>query len=104
MMDPETYLRVAAALALVIVLVLGTGMLLRRYAGGHVATGTRGRGPARLAVVESRMLDGRHRLVLIRRDAVEHLILLGPQTPVVVETGIASPASPADGSPAVPQA
>jgi flagellar protein FliO/FliZ len=49
----------------------------------------------RLSTVESAFLDGRHRVVLIRRDDVEHLVLVGPNTSQVIETGI--PAMPADG-------
>ncbi|MBV8536095.1 MAG: flagellar biosynthetic protein FliO, partial [Alphaproteobacteria bacterium] len=41
-----------------------------------------------LSVVESALLDGKSRLVLVRRDATEHLLVLGPAGAVVVETGI----------------
>lgn len=44
----------------------------------------------RLSVVESVPVDIRHRLVLVRCDDREHLLLLGPQNNVVV----ASPAPP----------
>jgi flagellar protein FliO/FliZ len=42
----------------------------------------------RVGVVESAALDGRRRLVLIRRDNVEHLIMTGGPVDVVIETGI----------------
>ena len=42
----------------------------------------------RLAVVEQASVDGRRRLVLIKRDDVEHLIMTGGPVDVVVETGI----------------
>ncbi len=42
----------------------------------------------RLAVVEHASVDGRRRLVLIRRDDVEHLIMTGGPVDVVIETGI----------------
>ena len=42
----------------------------------------------RLAVVEQSSLDGRRKLVLIRRDDVEHLIMTGGPVDVIVETGI----------------
>ena len=44
--------------------------------------------PRRLSVVEARTLDARRQLVLIRRDGVEHLLLLSPNAETVVETGI----------------
>ena len=42
----------------------------------------------RLAVLEHANLDGKRKLVLIRRDDVEHLIMTGGPVDVVVETGI----------------
>ena len=42
----------------------------------------------RLDVVDHASIDGRRRLVLIRRDNVEHLILTGGPVDVVIETGI----------------
>jgi hypothetical protein len=45
----------------------------------------------RLAVMEHAKVDGTRRLVLIRRDDVEHLIMTGGPVDVVIETGIAAP-------------
>ncbi len=42
----------------------------------------------RLDVVEQSSLDGRRRLVLIRRDEVEHLIMTGGPVDIVIETNI----------------
>ena len=42
----------------------------------------------RLAVVDQANVDGRRRLVLVRRDDVEHLIMTGGPVDVVIETGI----------------
>ena len=42
----------------------------------------------RLDVVEQWNLDARRRLVLIRRDNIEHLIMTGGPVDVVIETGI----------------
>ena len=42
----------------------------------------------RIAVVEQASLDGKRRLVLIRRDDVEHLIMTGGPVDMVIETGI----------------
>lgn len=44
----------------------------------------------RLAVVEHASVDGRRRLVLVRRDNIEHLIMTGGPVDVVIETGIES--------------
>jgi hypothetical protein len=45
----------------------------------------------RLAVMEHAFVDRTRRLVLIRRDDVEHLIMTGGPVDVVIETGIAAP-------------
>lgn len=45
--------------------------------------------PKRLGVMEIASVDGRRRLVLVRRDNVEHLIMTGGPVDVVIETGIA---------------
>ena len=48
---------------------------------------TRGRQP-RLAVIDYASVDGRRRLILVRRDNVEHLLMIGGPTDVVVEPNI----------------
>jgi hypothetical protein len=45
----------------------------------------------RLGVMEQASVDRQRRLVLIRRDDVEHLIMTGGPVDVVIETGIAIP-------------
>lgn len=47
----------------------------------------------RLDVVDQTSLDARRRLVLIRRDNVEHLIMTGGPVDVVIETGIGAVAA-----------
>lgn len=42
----------------------------------------------RLAVLDAAAVDARRRLVLIRRDNVEHLIMIGGPSDVVIESGI----------------
>ena len=42
----------------------------------------------RLDVVEHASVDGRRRLVLVRRDDVEHLVMTGGPVDVVIETNI----------------
>jgi flagellar protein FliO/FliZ len=49
----------------------------------------------RLSVTEVKVVDAKHRLVLIRRDDREHLILLGGERDLVIETGIEAPADSA---------
>jgi hypothetical protein len=42
----------------------------------------------RLAVIDAAAVDGRRRLVLVRRDNIEHLLMIGGPSDVVVETNI----------------
>ena len=72
-MDSNYYLWVFAALALVLGLIALLAWLARRYQlGGAPASGAR-----RLAVVEVRPIDPRRKLVLVRCDDREFLLLLG---------------------------
>ena len=60
----------------------------QRFSGGNLAAlGRRGRQP-RLAVIDAASVDGSRRLVLVRRDNVEHLLLIGGPTDVVIEPNI----------------
>jgi flagellar protein FliO/FliZ len=77
-------------LAFVIVLVLigVTAWLVRRFGAERFGgSSARGRQP-RLAVVDAAAVDGRRKLVIIRRDNVEHLLMIGGPTDVVVEQNI----------------
>src|SRR5437868_2363356 len=77
------------AFVIVLALMMACIWLLRRFAGPRLATGgSRGRQPPRLAVIDTVFIEGRRRLVLIRRDNVEHLILIGGPTDIVVEQNI----------------
>jgi flagellar protein FliO/FliZ len=82
-MDFDLYLRFALALILVLGLIVLLAWLLRRFGMGLKMTKSR-----RLGVIEAQMLGPRHRLMLIRRDDVEHLVIVGPSSETVIETGI----------------
>ena len=61
---------------------------LRRFTSGRLGgAGTRGRQP-RLGVIDYASVDARRRLILVRRDNVEHLLMIGGPTDVVVEANI----------------
>jgi len=79
---------IAVILALAVVLVLFALFIfiLKRLTGGQV-TQNRNRQP-RIAVMDSATIDTRRRLVLIRRDNIEHLLLIGGPSDVVVEQNI----------------
>ena len=73
---------------LVVLALIGlTAWLVRRFGSNRLGGAPRGRQP-RLAVIDAASGDGRRRLVLIRRDNVEHLLMIGGPTDVVVEQNI----------------
>ncbi|MBZ0228978.1 MAG: flagellar biosynthetic protein FliO [Bauldia sp.] len=74
-------------LVVILALVALVVWLVRRYAVGGVGTTARGRLP-RLAIVDALVVDNRHRLVLVRRDNVEHLVLIGGATDLLIEPSI----------------
>ena len=86
MPDFHAYLQFVFALVFVLSLIGGCAWLLKRFLLGR---GMRGpKAGKRLEVLESQMIDARRRLVLLRRDNVEHLLLLGPNHETLVESGI----------------
>ena len=84
---PNTILYAGAAVVLVIVLLII--LLLARSRGGGIRT----RYGQRLGVSEFHDIDKLRRLILVRRDGVEHLLLIGPNQDLVIESGIAAAAS-----------
>ena len=80
-------------------LVVG-GLLLRGYlttgstAGALTAGFFAPKPDKRLDIVDQTTIDGRRRLVLIRRDDVEHLVMTGGPVDVVIETGIGEKVKP----------
>lgn len=85
----DTALKVFFAIVIVMALILFGAWLIRGFQSGRISTsGGRGRVP-RLALIDATKLDNRRLLVLVRRDNVEHLLMIGGPTDVVVETNIA---------------
>jgi hypothetical protein len=68
----------------VLILVL---IFLKRRNSPLFIKGGKAREP-RLLVLDAAAVDPKRRLVLIRRDDVEHLIMIGGPTDIVIETGI----------------
>ncbi|TMJ42859.1 MAG: hypothetical protein E6G89_02805 [Alphaproteobacteria bacterium] len=70
--------------ALIVLAVLVLLFVVIRSLGGRV----RGGKGARLGISEYHEIDKDRRLVLVRRDDYEHLVLIGGAQDVVIETGI----------------
>lgn len=76
-----------AALLFVVGLIGLVGWAYRRY-GGQMGGRIVAPRERRLAIKESLALDSRHRLVLVSRDGVEHLLVVGLDRTVVLESRI----------------
>src|SRR5664279_2142049 len=87
-------LQVTISIVIVLGLIAVVYWLARRYSSGGLGRIGRGRVP-RLAVVDAMAVDARRRLVLVRRDNVEHLILVGGTSDLVVEHSIQRTRRPA---------
>jgi flagellar biogenesis protein FliO len=86
-MELPTPVNFVIAFVVVLLLIGAATWLVRRVGAGRTDAAARGRLP-RLAVVDAAAVDGRRKLVIIRRDNVEHLLMIGGPSDVVVETNI----------------
>lgn len=83
-------IRTLGALGVVLGMLAGTLWAVKRYdikLPGRVSGG----GRKRVELVERLAVDAKRSVALIRRDGCEHLILIGPEGHVTLETGIAAP-------------
>lgn len=89
-MDYTDYIKFVAALVLVLALMGGLSIILKKMglAGPVLNAGDK----RRLKIVEILPLDARRKAVLLRRDGTEHLVILGGNGETVVETNIQSDA------------
>lgn len=91
-MDLIDFARYVGALALVLGLLGFAALAAKRYGiAGLAGIGKLGGGARRLSVVETMMVGAKHKLILIKRDGVEHLVLIGPDGAIVVENAIDAP-------------
>lgn len=85
----STGLNAAFALGIVLVLIVLAAWVLKLFtrAGASVAGGRR----KRIAVIDSAVVDAKRKVVIIRRDNVEHVIMTGGPTDLVIESGVPAP-------------
>lgn len=94
-------IRTIGALGVVLGMLAGALWAVRRYdikLPGRVSGSAR----KRVELVERLAVDAKRSVALIRRDGCEHLILIGPEGHVTLETGIVAPqpvAAPATAQP-----
>lgn len=85
--DLHDLARFAAALIFVLALMGGLSLVMRRFSQNHPLTLPQKR---RLKILEVLPLDSRRRLVLLKRDDREHLVILGANGETLIESGIES--------------
>lgn len=90
-MDTISYAKFILALVFVLGLIGLLTLVVRRFGLGMPQTPFKRAHEKRLGLVEVMPIDGKRRLVLIKRDNVEHLIILGATEETIVETNIVPP-------------
>ncbi|TAJ30907.1 flagellar biosynthetic protein FliO [Bosea sp. (in: a-proteobacteria)] len=90
-LELTTAQKVIVASVVILVLLALLGLFVRQIQGGRLKVpgqaGGRQRQP-RLGIVDTYDLDRQRQLVLIRRDNVEHLVMVGGASDVVIESNI----------------
>ncbi|OAP42604.1 histidine kinase [Sinorhizobium glycinis] len=77
----------AGAVAIGLLCLVAVLWIMRNRPSSPFVRGGKNRQP-RLAVLDAAAVDTRRRLVLVRRDDVEHLIMIGGPTDIVIESRI----------------
>ncbi|MFM8608835.1 MAG: hypothetical protein ACKOBC_12885 [Hyphomicrobiales bacterium] len=85
---PQPYIYVLALAGILVLLAVFAYVLgkIVRSGGGYDGSG-RGRLP-RLGIVDTFSVDRQRQLMIVRRDNVEHLVLIGGNSDLVIETNI----------------
>ena len=86
-MDIDQLLRGLLALVFVLGLIGGLAILAKRFGFTPRVTKSTPSAKRRLSLLEVLPVDAKRRLVLVRSDDREHLILLGSDRDLVVEAG-----------------
>lgn len=89
MIDLNNLVLAVAAILFVIALIALMVWAFRTYfSGPPSAHGFLRPRDRRLGVVETASVDARRKLLLVRRDGVEHLVMIGGPVDILIETGI----------------
>ncbi|WFU10733.1 flagellar biosynthetic protein FliO [Rhizobium sp. CB3090] len=81
----------AGGVGIALLLLICILWIFRNRAPSPFVRGGKNRQP-RLQVLDAAAVDARRRLVLVRRDGIEHLIMIGGPTDIVIESGISDAA------------
>jgi flagellar protein FliO/FliZ len=90
-MDVLDFFRYFAALLLVLGLIGAAGLATRKFGLPGFAKPAAER---RLHIVETLMLSPRQKIAILRRDDVEHLVMITPTGATVIESSFTPPPPP----------
>lgn len=104
-MDDALYMRSVLILVMLLGVIFLGAVALRRFGPARHLMASRGT-RKRLRIVESTLIDGRRRLVLVRCDDRDHLLMIGGVTDLVVARDLLPPdhADPAESGTQTPAA
>jgi flagellar protein FliO/FliZ len=102
-MQASELIQTAVALLFTLSLIMLVAWLVRRF-GMDKRWQLRPNSKKRLVVIERLMIDPKRQLVLVRRDEMEHLLVLGQQEAQLVESFRAVNPSPEPDNPTDPSA
>jgi flagellar protein FliO/FliZ len=78
--------------AFVAAAIVAIAFIVQRTARGSALTGLFAtKSHKRIDIVEQANVDGKRKLLLVRRDNVEHLVMTGGPVDIVIESGIGAP-------------
>lgn len=92
-MEYVSLARFAFAFLLVISLIGLMGVVLRRYAAGR-GWQADAKAERRVRIIETLPLSAQQRIILLQRDDKAHLLLVSPQSSLVIEQDIPLPDAP----------
>ena len=90
-MEAESYLKFLGTLLLLVGLIALAAVVIRRFGLFPGATPLKPRHLRRLRIEEALTIDTRRRLMLLRHDDQEHLVLMGPSSDLLISSKTASP-------------
>lgn len=100
--DVSSYLSYLLAFLFVLALIGIVAWIFKGLSGGRSTNGGGGLfggREKRIGVVQAASVDGRRKLILVRRDDKEHLIMVGGPVDMLIENGIEPPGAQSLGSP-----
>ena len=98
----EILLRVLVVAFIAAVVVAGAVIVRNARRGPGLATFFAPKPAKRIDIVEQASIDTKRKLILVRRDDVEHLVMTGGPVDIVIESGIGARSNSGEARPTAP--